>query len=96
MGRSLKINSDSTRVDIAQVLETPRVPTSHAIGHGPMAALRVWQSNRRNVAETAAWLEETRLEAILGNCRRRLPSVIRFSRVVSAAHVMLVVCARLG
>jgi len=64
-----------TNVDIQQVLERPLVVTSHARGHGPRVALRTWLSGRRSVAETAEWLEDARLEAILGSCRRSLPSV---------------------
>ena len=64
-----------TKVDVQQILSKSMPTTSHAVGHGPKAALRVWQCSRMNVAETVAWLEEARLESILGSCRRSLPSV---------------------
>ena len=63
------------RVDIVQAFAVPHVPATQAVGRGPRAALQVWQSERRSVGETRAWLEEARLEAVLGSCRRSLPSV---------------------
>ena len=62
-------------MNIVQVLDAPPMPAEQAIGRGPRAALQVWQSEKRNVGETRAWLEEARLEAVLGSCRRSLPSV---------------------
>ena len=76
-----------TNVDIQQVLERPLVVTSHARGHGPRVALRTWLSGRRSVAETAEWLEDARLEAILGSCRRSLPSVRCVGVTCHGGHV---------
>ena len=67
--------AEPPRVDIVQMLENPIASATIAVGRGPRAALRVWQEDRRSVAETSAWLEEARLEAVLGSCRRSLPSV---------------------
>ena len=61
--------------DIMQALAAPRVPATQAVGRGPQAALKVWQSERRSVGQTRTWLEEARMEAVLGSCRRSLPSV---------------------
>ena len=61
--------------DIMQALAVPLVPAMQAVGRGPQAALKVWQSERRSVGETRTWLEEARMEAVLGSRRRSLPSV---------------------
>ena len=64
-----------TRADIVHVLGVPRVPDTLALGRGPRAALQVWQGERRSIAETRRWMEEARMEAVLGSCRGSLPSV---------------------
>jgi len=62
-------------VEIVQVLAAPPMPATQAIGRGPGVALRKWQRERMNISETRAWTEEARLEAVLGSCRRSMPSV---------------------
>ena len=63
------------RVDIVQALGEPLVPDTLALGRGPRAALQVWQGERRSIAETRLWMEEARMEAVLGSCKGSLPSV---------------------
>ena len=42
---------------------------------GPRKAMKTMQLDRMSVAENKVWLESARLEAVLGSCRRSLPSV---------------------
>jgi len=65
----------STTAGFSQALAAPPMQASHAIGRGPRAALRAWSSDRRTVDETNAWMEEARIQAILGGCGRSLASV---------------------
>ena len=51
--------------------EKPKV----AAGKGPRKALATLGLQRRSIAENSAWMESARLEAVLGSCRRSLPSV---------------------
>jgi hypothetical protein len=45
-------------------------------GLGPRAALQRVGLRNMDATEKAAWLEESRLDAILGNCRLSIPSVL--------------------
>ena len=83
------------RVSVQQMLTRPLVTNSHAMGCGPRVALRKWQSNRMNVTETAAWLENARLESILGSCQRSLPSV-RWAELFVSAGISVSVLVRTG
>ena len=60
---------------VMQALDAPQAEATHAVGNGPRAALKQLVNERKNVAETRVWLEDARLEAVLGGCRRSLPSV---------------------
>ena len=51
----------------ATVVQMPRA--------GPRQALKSLQLQSFNVAQGKAWLESARLEAVLGSCKRSLPSV---------------------
>ena len=42
---------------------------------GPRKAMKTMQLDRMSVAKNKVWLESARLEAVLGSCRRSLPSV---------------------
>ena len=65
----------STEAIISQALEAPPMQALHVVGRGPRAALRAWNSDHRTVSETNAWLEDARLQSILGGCGRSLASV---------------------
>jgi len=67
--------SASAAAHVSRMLSAPPPLDGHAIGKGPRAAIRAWNSDKRSVSETAAWLEEARLQAILGSCSRSLESV---------------------
>ena len=61
--------------EIVQALAAPREASRQAVGKGPRAALLAWQQEGLNVEQTRAWMEKARLEAVLGSCKRSLPSV---------------------
>ena len=66
---------DSAHLRVGQALSTPPMPAPHAVGRGPRAALKAWKGDRMSAGESGAWMEDARLEAILGGCRRSLESV---------------------
>ena len=53
--------------EIAQ-LDQRRPPNSTAAGRGPMAAMQALNMQSASPGEMAAWLEESRMDAILGVC----------------------------
>ena len=74
--RKVKVRAvDATQASVSQALSAPPMQASHAVGRGPRAALLAWSKDRLNVGETRTWMEDARLEAILGGCRRSLDSV---------------------
>ena len=66
---------DVAHANVIQALSAPPMQALHAVGRGPRAALLAWSNDRLNVGETRSWMEDARLEAILGGCRRSLDSV---------------------
>ena len=42
---------------------------------GPRKALAKLQLEKMSITENRVWLESARIEAVLGSCRRSLPSV---------------------
>ena len=60
-----------TQLDVGLV----SVDRFSARGTTPRQALKNFQLENRSDAEKALWLEEARLNAIVGSCRRTLPSV---------------------
>ena len=57
-----------------ELLDRPRAPNTASVGRGPMAALLALDSGLTE-GEISAWLEETRLDAILGASSRSHKSV---------------------
>ena len=66
---------ESTEAAVSRVLSAPPLQDVHAVGRGPRAAIRAWSNDKRSVSESAAWLEEARLQAILGSSSRSLNSI---------------------
>ena len=56
-------------------LEAPRPPNTAAKGKGPMAAVKAVSSACVSNMQKCAWLEESRLDAILGSSSRSHKSV---------------------
>ena len=63
-------------------------------GLGPRAALQRVGLGNMDATGKAAWLEESRLDAILGNCRLSIPSVLSGVRCyIAFAGQSICVCA---
>ncbi len=56
-------------------LDQKRPPNSAAAGMGPMAAMQAMDAKMASASERLAWLEESRMDAILGACSRSYKSV---------------------
>ena len=63
------------RINVMDALDQPRADGDLATNRGPRAALQAWVKEKMTVSEILVWLEDARLEAILGSCRRSIPSV---------------------
>ena len=63
--------ADSVRAVLVDPYPTGRI----ALGRGPRQAMRHVDLNLRTPQQKRIWLEEARLNAILGGCKKSLPSI---------------------
>ena len=71
---SVAKSARSQRVQVETAMRAPRPANTAAAGVGPRAALRTLALDKRGSIDIAEWLEEARLDAILGGCKLSLPS----------------------
>jgi len=76
--QALQSNRRSQLCEVSHALSTAgaaKAKESAAAHVGPRKALAKLQLDRMSIAENKAWLEAARIEAVLGSCRRSMPSV---------------------
>ena len=96
--QDLQINRRSQLSEVSHALSTAgaaKAKESAAAHVGPRKALAKLQSDRMSIAENKAWLESARLEAVLGSCRRSMPSV-RYVVGSCIALWLIGLCAQVG